>query len=350
MRRLLLLPLFLLLSLLPALAQPWTSDILANGFESRRVDQGTDYSGPVVSTIVRKLTPGATRAVLYIHGFNDYFFQTELADQFLAHGYNFYAVDLRKYGRSLLPDQKPFEARSLNEYFPDIDSALVEINRSGIRDIVLMGHSTGGLISAYYLALNPNPAIKALLLNSPFLDWNLGWKERIVPLLSWVGGIFPRIPIAQSPSTAYAESLLTSAHGEWNFRTDWKRPISPSVTTGWIHAITSAQNALKSGHTRYRGHEVTARIPQPILLMYSSSTPTPTPGNEAAWNPTYNTGDAVLSPTDIRRYGSLLGPRVTCLRVTNGLHDLILSAPSTRYPLYTHIFAWLNRTLPTPQQ
>ncbi len=30
---------------------------------------------------------------------SDYFFQTEMADQFNQHGYDFYALDLRKYGR-----------------------------------------------------------------------------------------------------------------------------------------------------------------------------------------------------------------------------------------------------------
>ena len=32
-------------------------------------------------------------------GFNDYFFQAEMGRQFADSGYNFYAVDLRRYGR-----------------------------------------------------------------------------------------------------------------------------------------------------------------------------------------------------------------------------------------------------------
>ncbi|MEK8226237.1 alpha/beta hydrolase [Oerskovia sp. M15] len=41
------------------------------------------------------------RAVLYVHGFVDYFFQAHLGDAFEEHGYAFYAIDLRGYGRSL---------------------------------------------------------------------------------------------------------------------------------------------------------------------------------------------------------------------------------------------------------
>jgi len=39
-------------------------------------------------------------AVLYVHGFTDYFFQTGLADFFAARGLRFYALDLRKCGRA----------------------------------------------------------------------------------------------------------------------------------------------------------------------------------------------------------------------------------------------------------
>ncbi|GAA3180448.1 hypothetical protein GCM10020255_074200 [Rhodococcus baikonurensis] len=40
------------------------------------------------------------RAVLYVHGFTDYFFQKHLAEHFAEQGYAFFALDLRKCGRS----------------------------------------------------------------------------------------------------------------------------------------------------------------------------------------------------------------------------------------------------------
>ena len=134
----------------------WKPDILRQGYEMRTVDQGRDYSGPVVSTIIRRLLPDTvTRplgTILYIHGFNDYFFNPELGQQANRHGYDFYAVDLRKYGRSIRPRQELFQCRSLTEYFPDIDSALVEISHAHNGPTILMGHSTGGLITAFYMA------------------------------------------------------------------------------------------------------------------------------------------------------------------------------------------------------
>lgn len=54
------------------------------------VDQSKDYSGPVRSTVIRKKSPcGSDRVVLYVHGYNDYFFQKEMGDRFVVSCYNF---------------------------------------------------------------------------------------------------------------------------------------------------------------------------------------------------------------------------------------------------------------------
>ncbi len=319
-----------------ATAAGWVSDAADTDstFEKRTVVQPDDYAGKVVSTIIRKLAPEPTdRGVIYIHGFNDYFFNTEMADEFISHGYDFYAVDLRKYGRSLLSGQTRYQVRNLDEYFPDIDSAIVDMKRAGVTEIVMMGHSTGGLIAAYYLAKAKGAAdIDALILNSPFLDWNLGKKEWLVPAVAALGRWFPGMKISQGKSTVYSESLLASQHGRWDYDTSKKLSQSPDVDAGWVRAIDMAQKALRDGK---------ADIRIPILLMYSSQSV----GGDT-WTEADSNGDSVLDVNDIRRYGSRLGPHVTCLKVMNGLHDLTLSRKSITIPLYRHIFHWLSTNLP----
>lgn len=313
----------------------WQPDILGDGYEMHRVVHEYTFAGPVVSTIIRKLCPPdpagkrATRGVLYIHGFNDYFFQAETGNRFVARGYDFYAVDLRRYGRSILPGQRLFDMRDITEYFPDIDSALVAMKDTGIKDVILMGHSTGGLIAACFESRKHPPEIKALILNSPFLDWNIGWKERLIPAVTMLGRILPDMKISQDGSTAYGESLLKSKHGEWEFDTGWKLLRSPDVTAGWVRAISLAQHSLRGGK---------AGIKIPVLLLYSSHS---VAGNE--WTPEFQRADAVLDVGDIRKHGMKLGPHVTCVKVMNGLHDLVLSAPTVREPLFSYIFSWLGR-------
>jgi alpha-beta hydrolase superfamily lysophospholipase len=100
------------------------TDILGRPYERRVIDLGHDDEGPVVATLVRRRAPVPTsRAVLWVHGWSDYFFQTHVADYFVDQGFDFYALDLRKYGRSLLPHQTPTYCRSLAEYVPELDEA-----------------------------------------------------------------------------------------------------------------------------------------------------------------------------------------------------------------------------------
>ncbi|HET8660245.1 MAG TPA: alpha/beta hydrolase, partial [Micromonosporaceae bacterium] len=77
------------------------TDVLGAPYERHTIELGSDDEGAVVATLVRRRADAPTRrAVLYVHGFNDYFFQTHLADFYVARGWDFYALDLRKCGRS----------------------------------------------------------------------------------------------------------------------------------------------------------------------------------------------------------------------------------------------------------
>src|SRR6478736_373520 len=127
--------------------QRWQPDRLLPGFEALELDFPADYDGPVVATLVRLPAARAERgAVLYLHGYADYFFQRHMAERFAAEGYAFYALDLRKYGRSLRPHQHPNFCRSVGEYYAELTAAIAEIGEP----ILLAGHSTGALICALY--------------------------------------------------------------------------------------------------------------------------------------------------------------------------------------------------------
>lgn len=311
-------------------AREWQPDVLGESYEMTRIEQPDDYSGKVRSTVIRHTTEKkGDKALLYVHGYNDYFFQSELGDSVVSHGLGFYAVDLRKYGRSLMEGQNRFEVRSLKEYFADVDSALNVMKEDGYREIVLMGHSTGGLILSYYMSNNQDqhPEVRGLVLNSPFLDMNLSkFLEKVmVPVVSVLP--FKNIKISQGDSNAYAQSLLKGYHGEWSYDTSWKLEVSPDVTTGWVRAIHKGQKHL----WKHAGIKV------PILLMHSDKS---VYGDE--WSPAHNSGDAVLDVDDISKYGRRLGDKVTEVTVTDGLHDLILSRRDVREKAYASIFEWID--------
>jgi len=70
----------------------WTLTSWVSPTSGRRSPCPTTTRAPVVATLVRRRATAPTRrAVLYVHGFNDYFFQTHLADFYIDHGFDFYA-------------------------------------------------------------------------------------------------------------------------------------------------------------------------------------------------------------------------------------------------------------------
>src|SRR5436853_5771391 len=142
----------------------WQPDRLLAGYEALELDFPADYDGAVVATLVRLPTARAERgAVLYVHGYSDYFFQRHMAERFAAEGYAFYALDLRKYGRSLRPHHHPNFCKHLSEHYADIDAALATIGEP----VLLAGHSTGGLITSRYAHEGAKRAqVQGLWLNS----------------------------------------------------------------------------------------------------------------------------------------------------------------------------------------
>ena len=119
-----------------------------------------------VATLVRHAGPASSRAVLYVHGWSDYFFQTHLAEAVESWGYDFYALDLRRYGRSLRDGQLAGYTADLGEYHQELDAAVEVIRAEGYESLVLMGHSTGGLAVSLYVHARPGVA-DVVVLNSP---------------------------------------------------------------------------------------------------------------------------------------------------------------------------------------
>ncbi|MEI8147346.1 MAG: alpha/beta hydrolase, partial [Alphaproteobacteria bacterium] len=170
------------------------ADILGPDFVARRIALRADGEGEVVATLVHTAgAPRHRRAVLYVHGFVDYFFQTHMAEEWDARGYDFYALDLRKYGRSLLPHQTPNFCRDLADYDEELDEAARIIRAEhNHQTLVVMGHSTGGLVTSLWVARRPGLA-QALVLNSPWLDLAGTWFRRVVmtAMVDMVGAVSP---------------------------------------------------------------------------------------------------------------------------------------------------------------
>src|SRR5262249_16998030 len=159
--------------------------------------------------------------ILYIHGFIDYFFQKHVADRFHAEGHNFYALDLRKYGRSLNCAEHPNICLAVEEYFPEITRALEIIAAEGHASVVLMPHSTGALPASLYAKdVDKGRFIARIIFNSPFLAIPQG------PIAAAIGAAIGKVsPFRDTDARInkwYARSLYKGCKGEWDFNLAFK--------------------------------------------------------------------------------------------------------------------------------
>ena len=312
-------------------ASQYQADILGEGYEQATLNFPDDYEGKVTATLIRKKASQSTnKAVLYIHGFIDYFFQTEMAEQFNQHGFDFYALDLRKYGRSILPHQKYYNIHEIAEYDAEITQALDIIGAERHENVLLCGHSTGGLTTTLYVAHHPNhPLIKALWVNSPFYDFNMNPIKRAVgvPSLSRLAQKFPNLQFPSELNKWYAASLHKDLKGEWDFNLDWKKSSYPKVRISFIRAIYEAQKEIHQG----------VRVDVPVLVMHSHQSKNP-----RKWSKDAQSSDVILDVKDIQKYAKKIQGDVTIREIPNGVHDLVLSEKTVRDSVYQQLFSWLE--------
>jgi alpha-beta hydrolase superfamily lysophospholipase len=315
-------------------------DVLGDGYEAVTLMLPDDDEGPVVATVVRRLAgaEAASRAVLFVHGYNDYFFQAHLAQYFVDLGIDFYALDLRKSGRSIRAGQTPYFMRDVAEYTPELDAALSLIVGDGHTSVLINAHSTGGLITAMWLdaamkVRSPaHQVIDGMILNSPFLSLDPDGAARSAgaELMGALGSVRPYALVPNGVSDLYVRSIYKDYQGEWDFDLGWKPMQSTPVRAGWLAGIRRAQRALHAG----------LGIECPILVLCSDRSI-----RSKEWTDELLSADAVLDVDQIARWSTALGAHVTCVRISGGMHDLVLSDKPVREQVLSEMSRWIGAYL-----
>lgn len=310
-------------------------DVLGPQWQSRtlRLSPDANPTPPVATLVSRRPATTGRRAVLYIHGFVDYFFQTHHAETWEASGFSFYALDLRDYGRSIRPGRRPNWVLDMATYDEEIGAAIAQVCEDH-EEVVLAGHSTGGLIVSLFADRYPD-LVAGVVLNSPWLDLNEPWFMRRVaaPFMRWFGPLVPDVPVSHLGSE-YGQSLHVSTGGSWEYDLAWKPIDGFGVRAGWLAAILTGHRAIARGLT----------ITAPVLMATSGARG----DNNHPSALELDTTDVVLSPPQMWRRAGNLGRDVTVIRVNGGRHDLTLSTPAPRERFARELSAWLTRRFPIP--
>ncbi len=325
----------------------WRPDVLP-GYWQQTLPLGPDPDGEgdIVATLVRRGADGsaaaARHAVLAVHGYTDYFFNTALADHFADRGFIFYALDLHKCGRSSRAGQTPHFTTDLVRYDRDLDESLAAIARdTGSAQVLVYGHSAGGLIASLWLdrlrrrGATAGAGVGGLVLNSPWLDLPgpavLRWA-----VTSTAIGVLARLGktrVVRAPGVGgYGASLHLNHHGEFDYDLSWKPLGGFPIRFGWLHAMRRGQVQL------HRGLDVGV----PNLILRSDHTVA-----ESADPAALECGDAVLDVTHIARWAGCIGNRSTVVPIPDAKHDVFLSLRQPRRTAYLELDRWLTHYLQT---
>lgn len=323
-----------------AVQAEWTDDVLP-GYRQHTLALGTDPDGEgeLFATLVRTTDSiPSSSVVLAVHGYTDYFFNTELADHFAARGWRFYGLDSRRCGRSWREGQTPHFTTDLTQYDRELEGALAIIGAENPAARVLVyGHSTGGLVVSLWLdrvrCRGDTAALKiaGLVLNSPFLDLN-GPAILRTRATSTAIGAASRVRATRvvrgAGSGGYGLTLHRAYHGEFDYNLTWKPIGGFPITVGWIHAIRRGQARL------HRGLDV--GVPNLVLRSDHSVA-------ETAETQVLQRGDAVLNVAHIARWAGCLGNRTTSVPVVDAKHDVFLSLSEPRAAAYAELDRWLDQ-------
>ena len=393
----------------------WRPDVLGDEFECTDLDLGEDEEGPLVATLVRALP--APRGfwdrllrrerelehcdVVYVHGWSDYFFQKHLARFFTARGARFFAIDLRKYGRSLREGQTPGYINDLAQYDREIDAALAIVrggargavagdpvlgdgggpgndgdgggaasdggSASGSADeigedatgrrpaavaaagdhrddgaetqpagsrasrrLILLGHSTGGLVLSLWADRHRGEA-DALVLNSPWLELQLSGTARraIAPMVNVRARLSPHeLALPQLDMGFYSQAQRACSTPEEIAQVNavWRPEHTLPVRAAWLRAILAGHARISSG--------IDVGAPVCVLLSARSHF-------GLSWNDAMSSADTVLEVEGVARAALRLGSSVTVERIDGALHDVFLSRQGVRKQAFARMGSWL---------
>lgn len=339
----------------------WHPDTVIPGYECKTVALASRIENDAIATFVRKQViepirddkaPGrwmhrlrsaisgkdsgqqeqapSPRAIMYVHGWNDYFYRTHVAEFWESLGVRFYAVDLRRYGRSLRPDETPGYIEDLHEYSVELNALRDEIvDDLGDRvQIMLVAHSQGGLISSLWMNAEHPDHVTALALNSPWLELQGNRMLRIVstPVLKGLllrGG---RSVLPIPDPGFYQKTILHPLGGEWEYDAypfEGEQQFVPRA--GWLEAIYRAQSEISGG----------LDISVPVLVSTSDRSMM-----QLTWDEKMREADTVLDVVAIREAAIRLGDLVTLARIKHGIHDLSMSFAKPRREYFSMIAKW----------
>ena len=261
-------------------------------------------------------------ALIWIHGFNDVYYQYNHGEYFLEKGYDIYAITLRRYYNNYYK----FYSNNLDEFIEDIDNNIKYVLANNYNNIVLYGHSFGGLLSVLYFKKGLyRSLINKLILNSPFFDF---FESKLMKFLLnypiyYLGYLFPKLKLTENKKLCdpYAMDILN----RYYFNDEVKNINYSDKYAGFIYTLVDNFKLI---------HNKEININIPILVLCS---------DKSYKNSKIYKHDSVLDVEDIKKYSNYIGSNVKIEIIEDAIHDVLVSDKHITDKAMAKIFNFLNK-------
>ena len=293
------------------------------------------------ATMAFKTRPANRKMIFWLPGRNDYVMHAYAITAFLDAGFDVFALEHRRLGRSnraCSVDEMNLISHcegNLRVLMQDFDTGLQHaLGLKPYDKTVLYAHSTGGLEAAMWLReRGAKLPFSAVVLNSPFLAWgNEGSADFILDATDGPLGLYRLLTCLPNVDTCVSNTLDTapsSQPGAYGTGIWMQYPnvdctlrqivgIGHKVTLGWVHACTKEHSALVE------------QGPSTTVPTYLLTTP----------------GDCVLETAELKERAKYVSPAAEVESVPYCRHDMLLNYDKEQNDLVVaKILGWLAKTL-----
>lgn len=241
------------------------------------------------------------------------------------------SIDLRHCGRSKTNTMVPHYSADFKEYFEEIDAVLDHFEYKKYEQVILYGHSTGGLIVTLYMSSKGEEVGYEnfrVILNSPFFDIYKPDQPYLLYLLKYLvyfmsryicyyldkymamgfqfiklvkGGSINHYVLVKNRNY-YINGIISSAY-------------DIPITLGFLTNVIRYQSLIHKGNVKLKC---------PTLVLHSNETDI---DSDKLQKCGCNV-DSVLNIEDIKKYSAIIScsDNIKICEINNGCHDVLLSA------------------------
>lgn len=238
------------------LGQTWpTKSVTLEGAQKRH----NLSHAPVLRYV--ELNEKGTQTVVFLHGLGSYlkFWRAQL-DAVAAQGYRVIAIDQLGFGKSDKPALFPYTTESFGENVVEL------LERLGIKDAILVGHSMGGQ-TALSTAIRFPDRVRALVLVSPAGFEVFSGREQ-----KWFKNVYSRTLVKDADEESIWGNVRDYNFQRWSPDYEWlieervRLAKSPDFDAYAYAQVRTVEGLARNNFVR----ESLAKVTAPTLIVYGS--------------------------------------------------------------------------------